>query len=84
MRAIGSKLIEGRIDQVAGTVTITRCTQRSFSAADWEGLSSRLAAISDALTSANAMLLSRAGGGAGGSSGKSTAQSGRGPLQVVH
>lgn len=49
VRAIGSKLIEGKIDQVAATVTITRCHHRTFTNKEWSGLGQQLASLREAL-----------------------------------
>ena len=45
VKAIGRKLLEGRIDQVAGTLTATRCHRRAFDAADWAALAAGLGAL---------------------------------------
>lgn len=43
VRAIGSKLLEGKIDQVRGAVSITRCTMRAFGSAEWKSIRAKLA-----------------------------------------
>lgn len=47
VRAIGKRLLEGRIDQLKGTVTITKCAHRTFAAAQWRELRDQLAAWKD-------------------------------------
>jgi translation initiation factor 3 subunit M len=79
MRAIGSKLIEGKIDQVAGTVTITRCHHRTFTSSEWQGLGQQLTALREALQGANDMLLAKQ------AAGSRAAAAGRpGAAQPVH
>lgn len=56
VRAIGSKLLDGRIDQVAATVTITRCHHRTFTSKEWQGLGQQLSSLRGALVSASDML----------------------------
>lgn len=46
VRAIGKKLLDARIDQLARTVSITRCSHRSFGAPQWRELRDQLAAWS--------------------------------------
>eukprot|EP00878_Enallax_costatus_P031920 GHUV01034989.1.p1 GENE.GHUV01034989.1~~GHUV01034989.1.p1 ORF type:complete len:194 (+),score=61.18 GHUV01034989.1:333-914(+) len=62
VRAIGSKLIDAKIDQVAGTVTITRCHHRTFTSKEWQGLGQQLSALRDALQATQDTLLSRQAG----------------------
>jgi translation initiation factor 3 subunit M len=50
VRAIGKRLIEGKIDQVAGTVTATRCLRRAFSSNDWAALAQRLKGLGSGLS----------------------------------
>ena len=38
------RLLEGRINQLKGTVTITKCAHRTFAAAQWKELRDQLAA----------------------------------------
>ena len=38
------RLLEGRINQLKGTVTITKCAHRTFAAAQWRELRDQLAA----------------------------------------
>ena len=52
VRAIGMKLIEGKIDQVRGVLSVTRATQPAFGAAQWKELATRLAALKSHLGSA--------------------------------
>ncbi|KAL3136201.1 hypothetical protein ABBQ32_007215 [Trebouxia sp. C0010 RCD-2024] len=47
VRAIGKRLLEGRINQLKGTVTITKCAHRTFAAAQWKELRDQLAAWKD-------------------------------------
>lgn len=75
VRAIGSKLIEGKIDQVASTVVISHCHHRTFTSREWQGLGQQLAALKEALQGANDMLLGGSGRGAAGS---------RAAAQAVH
>ena len=44
IRAIGAKLLEARIDQMRRSVTVTKLTQRAFTAAHWADLRAQLAA----------------------------------------
>lgn len=62
VRAIGSKLLEGKIDQVAATVTISRCHHRTFTSSEWEGLRDQLRALREALQGANDMLIAKQAG----------------------
>jgi len=72
IRAIGRKLLEGKIDQVAGTLTATRCTRRAFGGTEWGSLARQLAALSEGLAgigerlSAAAAAQQQQGGGGGG------------------
>ncbi len=43
VRAVGRKLLDARMDQTAATVTVTRCSHRSFGEPQWEELRDRLA-----------------------------------------
>lgn len=43
VKAVGSKLLEGKIDQVKGTISVTRCTIRSFGPSEWRAVKARLA-----------------------------------------
>lgn len=54
--AIGRKLIEGKIDQVAGTLTATRCHRRAFGNGEWSSLAQQLAGLSDSLAQVASML----------------------------
>ncbi|KAL0032757.1 hypothetical protein WJX79_008396 [Trebouxia sp. C0005] len=47
VRAIGKRLLEGRINQLKQTVTITKCAHRIFAAAQWQELKQQLAAWKD-------------------------------------
>lgn len=53
VKAIGKKLMEAKIDQLAEEVVISKCSSRKFERAEWEGLSADLKqwrqAISDVL-----------------------------------
>jgi len=44
IRAVGSRLLEAKIDQIGGAVRVTNHLQSSFAAADWKAVQSRLAA----------------------------------------
>jgi translation initiation factor 3 subunit M len=67
VRAIGSKLLDGRIDQVAATVTISRCHHRTFTSKEWQGLGQQLSSLRGALVSAADLLgAKQAARGAGG------------------
>lgn len=44
VRAIGKKLLEARIDQLAGRITIIKSVQRTFSRSQWGQLRAQLAA----------------------------------------
>ncbi len=39
---MGAKLIDAKMDQLAGTVMITRCTHRVFGPAQWAALQRKL------------------------------------------
>lgn len=39
VRAIGKKLLEAKIDQLAEVVVVSKCSSRKFERAEWEGLS---------------------------------------------
>lgn len=56
IRAIGHKLLEGKIDQVAQSVTITRCHNRTFSSKEWQGLGQQLRSWKEALGGMSAMI----------------------------
>mmetsp|Transcript_24564 Transcript_24564/g.66988 ORF Transcript_24564/g.66988 Transcript_24564/m.66988 type:complete len:424 (+) Transcript_24564:62-1333(+) len=56
VRAIGAKLIEGKIDQVQDMVVVSRCTQRTFGAPEWAALRSQLAAWRESLHGAQQLL----------------------------
>lgn len=79
VRAIGSKLLDGRIDQVAASVTISRCHHRTFTSKEWQGLGQQLSGLRGALVSASDMLGARqAGRAAGAAAGRPAA------TQAVH
>jgi hypothetical protein len=42
VRAIGKKLIEAKIDQLAEEVVISKCSSRTFERSEWEGLAADL------------------------------------------
>lgn len=42
MATIGDGLMDARMDQTAGTVTVSRAVQREFGAAQWKQLEARL------------------------------------------
>jgi translation initiation factor 3 subunit M len=54
VRAIGKKLLEAKIDQLAEVVVISKCSSRKFERGEWEGLSADLKqwrqSIEDVLT----------------------------------
>jgi translation initiation factor 3 subunit M len=56
VRAIGSKLLDGRIDQVAGTVVISRCHHRTFTSKEWQGLGQQLSGLRKELAAASDLL----------------------------
>jgi len=43
VQAIGKRLMEAKIDQLAGVVTVTKCAPRTFGAAQWQELLGQLA-----------------------------------------
>jgi translation initiation factor 3 subunit M len=49
VRAIGKKLIEGRINQVEGTFAVTKCAQRTFGKGQWTELREQLGAWKDSV-----------------------------------
>lgn len=52
VRAVGKKLLEGRIDAVRGVLTVGRCNYRSFRQGEWALLQRQLAAWRDTLSGA--------------------------------
>lgn len=65
VRAIGKKLLDARIDQLAGTVSITRATHRSFGQSQWTELRDRLAAWKANVSNVRAMVTEHATSGPG-------------------
>lgn len=47
VQAVTSGLIDARVDQAAGTVTVTRSVTREFGPAQWAGLQAKLRAWRD-------------------------------------
>jgi translation initiation factor 3 subunit M len=84
VRAIGSKLLEARIDQVAATVVISRCHHRTFTSREWQGLGQQLAALRGALGAATDMLVAKQGGARGGGAPAAAAGGRPGATQAVH
>ncbi len=52
MRAIGAKLLEGRVDTVRGTLAVARSTHPSFGADQWTRLRAQLAVLKDTVAAA--------------------------------
>ncbi|KAG2491271.1 hypothetical protein HYH03_010278 [Edaphochlamys debaryana] len=52
VRAIGAKLLEGRLDSVRGTLTVGRSTHPAFGQAQWTKLGSQLAALKETVAAA--------------------------------
>lgn len=63
VRAIGAKLLDGRIDQVRGVVAIKRATHRTFDATEWQVLAKQLAGWRDSIKAVRATLASQAASG---------------------
>lgn len=78
VRAIGSKLLDGRIDQVAATVTISRCHHRTFTSKEWQGLGQQLSSLRGALVSASDLLGAKQAARGAGAAGRPAA------TQAVH
>ncbi|KAF8059143.1 eukaryotic translation initiation factor 3 subunit M [Scenedesmus sp. PABB004] len=64
VRAIGAKLIDARIDQVASRVTVSRVHHRTFTSNEWAGLGQQLGALRDALAAAGETLAAKGSRGA--------------------
>jgi len=64
VKAIGSKLLEGKIDQIRGVVSITRCSMRTFGAAEWAHVRGRLASWREALVAVQHNLATNKAGAA--------------------
>ncbi len=47
VQAIGKRVLEGKIDQLHGKVTVFRCATRAFSHAQWADLARQLSAWRD-------------------------------------
>ncbi|KAL2623515.1 hypothetical protein R1flu_003720 [Riccia fluitans] len=56
VRAIGSKLVEAKMDQMRQVVLISRCTERVFGAPQWRELRSRLAGWKENITNVERVL----------------------------
>lgn len=52
VRAIGAKLLEGRVDTVRGTLAVARSTHPSFGADQWTRLRAQLAVLKDTVAAA--------------------------------
>lgn len=65
IRAVGLKLLEGKIDQVKGTVSINRCTMRTFGQKEWVAQRAKIGVWRDQLVAVQASLAaSKVGGSA--------------------
>ncbi|EFJ48655.1 hypothetical protein VOLCADRAFT_109764 [Volvox carteri f. nagariensis] len=56
VRAIGAKLLEGRVDSVRGTVSVARSTHPCFGQAQWSKLATQLAALKETVATAAAAM----------------------------
>jgi hypothetical protein len=63
IRAVGLKLLEGKIDQVKATVSINRCTMRTFGSKEWVAVRAKIGAWRDQLVAVQASLVVYKGGG---------------------
>jgi translation initiation factor 3 subunit M len=63
VRAIGKKLLDARIDQLARTVAITRCSHRSFGGPQWRELRAQLAAWSSNVAGVKNLVATQAANG---------------------
>lgn len=66
VQAIGEGLIDARMDQTKGELTVTRATQRDFGAAQWTHLQSKLRAWRDSVSGLLSLVEGGSGAGAGG------------------
>lgn len=64
VRAIGSKLLEGKIDQVRGAISITRCTMRAFGPSEWQAIRNRLVGWRESLVAVQQNLVANKAGAA--------------------
>ncbi len=53
VRAIGAKLVEGRLDTVRGTLSVARSTHPVFGQAQWQKLAAQLAALKETVAAAS-------------------------------
>lgn len=60
---IGDGLMDARMDQTAGTVTVSRAVQREFGAAQWKQLEARLRGWRDNVGTLLASVEASTGGG---------------------
>ncbi|MEW5305819.1 MAG: hypothetical protein WDW36_008336 [Sanguina aurantia] len=58
IRAIGAKLLEGKIDQVRSCLSLSRCTHQTFGAKQWTDLRSQLAAWKENLAGVSSTISS--------------------------
>ncbi|GLC58832.1 hypothetical protein PLESTB_001405900 [Pleodorina starrii] len=56
VRAIGAKLLEGRVDSVRGTLSVARSTHPCFGQQQWTKLASQLAALKETVAAAAAAM----------------------------
>lgn len=66
VQAIGEGLIDARMDQTKGELTVTRATQRDFGAAQWTHLQSKLRAWRDSVSGLLSLVEGGSAAGAGG------------------
>jgi translation initiation factor 3 subunit M len=64
VKAIGAKLLEGKIDQIRGAVSITRCSMRTFGPTEWATIKTRLSTWREALVSVQQNLAANKAGAA--------------------
>lgn len=70
IRAIGKKLLDGRIHQVRKVVSIHQCTQASFGPGEWAGLKAQLVSWRDSLAQVISQVAAqKVSGGAPGGTG---------------
>ncbi len=62
VQAIGKKIAEARIDQLRGTVAVSKCAPRTFEAQHWRELQATLAGWKEAAVMAQQALTEQASG----------------------
>lgn len=55
VQAIGRRILEARIDQLRGVVSVAKCVPRTFGSAQWKELQQQLAAWQESVARVQAM-----------------------------